>query len=68
MPLLNRSINNESPQDYRLRNEFYCIASACGSDVSMRSVSRSLPASENLNIGRAQGTDDLNEIEQQNEG
>ena len=40
----------------------------CDSDVSMRSVSRSLPESDNLNIGRAQVTDDLNGIEQQNEG
>ena len=62
----NRSTQDKTPPDYGPREEFYRITPACDSDVSMRSVSKIIPASDNSNTGRA--GDDLNGNKQLNEG
>ena len=62
----NRSTQDKTPPDYGPWEEFYRITPACDSDVSMRSVSKSIPASDNSNTRRAR--DDLNGNKQLNEG
>ena len=60
----NRSTQDKNPSDFGPREEFYRITPACDSDVSMRSVNKSIPASNNLNTGR--GRADLNGNKQPN--